>query len=163
MMQNVEVHFCVSHRCTKTLVFTVSFKMSEQTGWYAYECPFFSSKLMLLGHWTRHRLAVLTSTTQLSSSYIISRLWCYINDTWFSCCLTQHGPSLRICAHTCLSCRVIERAYTHARAHIGAQTQPSSLKAKNLLFDRWMWEAVTETKRCWERWRELSGWTEIAS
>lgn len=93
---------------------------------------------------------------QLGSSYIISRLWCYIKDAWLSCCLTQRGPPVWVEL-------LLERGpNTQTRTDTHMLSCECGI-CRNLLFDRWMWEAVTETKCSWERHREPSGWTEIVS
>lgn len=97
---------------------------------------------------------------QLGSSYIISRLWCYIKDAWLSCCLTQRGPPVWVELLLERGPNAQTRTQTHTCYRVNAVELSQS---RNLLFDRWMWEAVTETKCFWERHREPSGWTEIAS
>lgn len=111
-----------------------------------------------------------TTATQLSSSYIISRLWCCIKDAWLSRCLTRHGPPVCVRVRAGRHARVAElwkgQTRMHANTHSHTWYCVSAVELsqnQNLLFDRWMWEAVTETKCSWERQRELSGWTEIAS
>ena len=80
------------------------------------------------------------------------------HSAWASC------VCVCVCRRTCLTRWVIKgQTHTHTHTHthtLLCWTRSSSLEAENLLFDRWMWEAVTETKRSWERQRELSGWTE---
>lgn len=63
---------------------------------------------------------------QLGSSYIISRLWCYIKDAWLSCCLTQRGPPVWVEL-------LLERGpntQTRTDTHVIVWMRSSSLKAE---------------------------------
>lgn len=106
----------------------MSSSMTEQTGWFDGERWHYRTVEPV----TRCAppLATSTSAPQLSSSYIISRLWCYIKDVWLSCCLTQRGPPV-FCVRTRLSCWAMERTkrrQTHTHAIVWIRS--SSLRAE---------------------------------